>query len=106
MSADFEAAVLARQRERIVLRLYVSGPTPRSAHAIVQVRTLCEANLLGRYDLDVIDLSQSPGAAARDQIAAAPTLVRERPLPRRRFIGDMSNAARILRALDVVAAAG
>jgi len=89
----------------IVLSLYISGPTPRSARAIVNVRKLCEANLHGRYTLTVIDLSHTPALAAQHQIIAAPTLVRERPLPERRFIGDMSNAERILAGLDVVAAA-
>jgi len=104
MSADFDAAVAAAQAERVVLRLYISGPTPRSAQALVNVRQLCETNLPGRYDLTVVDLSQSPALAARHQIVAAPTLVRELPLPLRKFIGDMSNGARILRGLDVVAA--
>ncbi len=90
----------------VVLSLYISGPTPRSARAIVNVRKLCEANLPGRYTLAVIDLSQTPALAAQHQIIAAPTLVREQPLPERRFIGDMSNAQRILAGLDVVAAAG
>jgi circadian clock protein KaiB len=104
MSAEFDAAVAAAQAERIVLRLYISGPTPRSAQAIVNVRQLCEKNLRGRYELTVVDLSQSPALAARHQIIAAPTLVRELPLPERKFIGDMSNGDRILRGLDVVAA--
>jgi circadian clock protein KaiB len=88
----------------VVLSLYISGPTPRSARAIVNVRKLCEAHLPGRYALAVIDLSQTPALAAQHQVIAAPTLVREQPLPERRFIGDMSNTARILAGLDVVAA--
>ena len=100
------AATGPRDDARIVLSLYISGPTPRSARAIVNVRKLCEANLHGRYTLAVIDLSQTPALAAQHQIIAAPTLVRELPLPERRFIGDMSNAARILAGLDVVAVAG
>jgi len=104
MSADFDAAVAAARAERVVLRLYISGQTARSAQAIVNVRQLCETSLPGRYDLTVVDLSQSPALAARHQIIAAPTLVRELPLPERKFIGDMSNGARILRGLDVVAA--
>lgn len=104
MSAGFDATVAAAQAERVVLRLYISGPTPRSAQAIVNVRQLCETSLPGRYDLTVVDLSQSPALASRHQIIAAPTLVRELPLPLRKFIGDMSNSARILRGLDVFAA--
>ena len=103
MSAAFDAAAAARPSEPVVLCLYISGPTPRSAQAIVHVRDLCEAALRGRYELSVVDLSQSPAQASRHQIVAAPTLVRERPLPERRFIGDMSDVERILRGLDVVA---
>ena len=101
MNARFAAAAAEAAAQRVVLRLYVSGPTPRSAQAIVNVRRLCEANLHGRYDLTVVDLSQSPALASRHQIVAAPTLVRELPLPQRKFIGDMSDGAKILRGLDV-----
>jgi circadian clock protein KaiB len=105
MSTAFDRAAAAAQAGRVILRLYISGQTPRSAQAIVNVRQLCEANLLGRYDLTVVDLSQSPALASKHQIVAAPTLVRELPLPERKFIGDMSNVARILRGLDVAAPA-
>ena len=88
----------------MILSLYISGPTPRSATAIVNVRKLCEAHLAGRYQLAVIDLSRVPLEAARHQIIAAPTLVREAPLPERRFIGDMSDTAKLLTGLDVLAA--
>jgi circadian clock protein KaiB len=104
MSTAFEAAVAARRSEPVVLKLYISGPTPRSAEALVHVRELCEAALRGRYELRVVDLSQTPALASEHQIVAAPTLVRERPLPQRKFIGDMSDRAKILRRLDVVAA--
>ena len=104
MSTAFEAAVAARRSEPVVLKLYISGPTPRSAEALVHVRELCEAALRGRYELRVVDLSQTPALASEHQIVAAPTLVRERPLPQRKFIGDMSDGDRILRGLDVVAA--
>ena len=86
----------------VVLSLYISGPTPRSATAIVNVRKLCEAHLPGRYRLTVIDLSRTPLEAARHQIIAAPTLVREAPLPERRFIGDMSDTRKIVAGLDIL----
>ena len=90
--------------DTVVLSLYISGPTPRSASAIVNVRKLCEAHLAGRYRLAVVDLSRAPLEAARHQIIAAPTLVREAPLPERRFIGDMSDTGKLLAGLDVVPA--
>lgn len=65
------------------------------------VRAVCEAHLAGRYDLEVIDLHQRPALARREQIVAAPTLVKKHPLPLRRIIGDMSDTARLLAGLDL-----
>lgn len=86
-----------------MLELFVSGPTPRSALAIVNVRRLCEQYLRGRYRLKVIDLSHSPALAALHQVIAAPTLVCRLPLPERRFIGDMSRAEQLMVGLGLTA---
>jgi len=98
--AAFEAAA-APDTAHYVLRLYVTGTTPRSARAIVNIRKICEARLHGRYNLEIVDLSQHPTLAAGEQILAAPTLIKKLPLPLRRFIGDMSQTERILLGLDL-----
>lgn len=85
-----------------VLRLYITGPTQQSTRAVVNIRQICEEHLPGRYDLEVIDVCQHPELAAREQIIAAPTLIKELPLPLRRFIGDMSQKERILVGLDLM----
>jgi circadian clock protein KaiB len=103
-TADFEAAAAARGDNRYVLWLYVIGTTPHSARAISNIRKICEEHLQGRYDLEVMDLSQNPTLAEGDQIIAAPTLIKKLPLPLRRFIGDMSQTERILLGLDLRAA--
>ena len=51
--------------------------------------------------MEIIDIYQQPALAKERQIVAAPTLVKELPLPMRRFIGDMSQTERILQGLDV-----
>jgi circadian clock protein KaiB len=86
---------------RYVLRLYVAGETPNSVRAIVNIRKICEAELQGRYDLEVIDLYQQPQLAQGDQIVAVPTLIKKLPLPLGRIIGDMSNTERVLVGLDL-----
>jgi circadian clock protein KaiB len=96
-----ESAAAARIATRYVLRLYVTGSTPRSTRAISNIRKICEEHLDGRYDLEVVDLSQYPALAEGEQIIAVPTLIRKLPLPFRRFIGDMSRADRILLGLDL-----
>jgi circadian clock protein KaiB len=94
----------AADREHYVLRLYITGHTPLSSKAIVRIRKICEEHLEGRYDLEVIDISQNPTLAAGEQIIAAPTLIKKLPLPLRRFIGDMSQTERILLGLDLLKA--
>ena len=99
----FEEALAGQSRaERYLLRLYVTGTTPRSAKAIRNIRAICEEKLHGRYDLEVIDIYQQPELASRAQIVVAPTLVKRLPLPVRRLIGDLSNIERVLVGLDLV----
>jgi circadian clock protein KaiB len=96
-----EAAAVARANARYVLKLYITGNTPRSMQAIVNIRKICEEHLQGRYDLEVIDISRHSTLAEGEQIIAAPTLIKKLPLPLRRFIGDMSRTERILLGLDL-----
>lgn len=81
---------------RYVLRLFTSGTTPRSTRAIRNLCEICEANLKGRYDLEVIDIYQEPGRATESDIIAAPTLIKEQPLPTRRMVGDLSDRPKVL----------
>ena len=101
IAADLAAAARRPSAERYVLRLYVTGMTPRSTRAVENVRTICEEHLHGRYDLEVIDIYQQPTLAKGEQIIAAPTLVKKLPLPLRRVIGDLSNTDRVLLGLDL-----
>jgi circadian clock protein KaiB len=84
-----------------VLRLYVTGTTARSVRAITNMRRICEEYLVGRYELEVIDLYQDPTAAKENQIIAVPTLVRLLPPPLRRIIGDLSDRERVLIGLEL-----
>jgi circadian clock protein KaiB len=67
----------------------------------LNIRTICHEHLEGRYDLEVIDISQHPRLAEGARIIAAPTLIKALPLPPRRFIGDLSETSRILAGLDL-----
>jgi circadian clock protein KaiB len=97
----FEQAILDTTDSRYVLRLYVTGTTSKSIHAIANLQKICQEHLQGQYDLEVIDLYQQPTLAAGDQIIAAPTLVKELPAPLRKIIGDMSDTERVLVGLDL-----
>lgn len=100
----FEEAV--RGTALYKLALYVAGATRRSERAISNLRRLCEGRLENRYDLEVIDIYQQVERARDADILGVPTLIRLAPLPVRRVIGDLSDEARLLRALDLEAGDG
>ena len=93
----------ARRATKYVLRLYVAGATARSQQAILRARELCETELEGNYELEVIDIYQRPILARDGQIVATPTLVKEFPLPVRRLIGNLANGS-VLAAVDLAPA--
>jgi len=95
------AAARGSGSERWVLRLFVSGLTQRSIHAVETIRAICEEHLPGRYELEVIDIYQQPDLARGEQIVAAPTLIKQLPLPLRRLIGNLSNTERVIVGLDL-----
>ena len=87
--------------EKYVIKLYVTGQTPRAQTAIDNLRRLCEQELGGRYDLVVIDVLERPQLAEDEKILATPTVVKELPVPIRRIIGDLSDSGRVLLGLDL-----
>jgi len=96
----FELA-LEKTDARYVLRLYVTGMTPRSQKAIENIKEISEEHLAGRYDLEVIDIFQQPERAQEAQVVATPTLIKQLPLPLRKLIGDMSDKDRVLIGLGI-----
>jgi circadian clock protein KaiB len=87
--------------EPYILKLYVTGLTTRSQRAMATLRRLCDAELAGRYELVVVDVLERPELAERDKVLATPTVIKERPEPERRIIGDLSDPGRVLAALDL-----
>ena len=100
-TAEYERLSERRKRERYVLRLYVTGMTPRSTAALTTIKELCEQHLKGRYELEVVDIYQHPELASVEQIVAVPTLVKQLPSPLRKLIGNLSDRERVLYGLDL-----
>ncbi len=100
-SAEFERLLDGQEREEFVLRLYITGLTPRSTQAIHTIKDICEVELEGHYELEVIDLAKQPELAKEEDIIAAPTLLKKLPLPLRRLIGDLSDRERVLAGLGL-----
>ena len=84
---------------KFVLKLYVTGQTPKSERAIANMRRICEQELNGQYELIVIDVLERPQLAEDEKILATPTLVKELPPPLSRVVGDLSNTEKVLLGL-------
>jgi circadian clock protein KaiB len=84
-----------------LLRLYVTGTSPRAQAAIANLRRICEQELHGEYELEIIDVLKNPELAENDKILATPTLIKQLPPPLRRVIGDLSDKEKVLLGLEV-----
>ncbi|MET0837590.1 MAG: circadian clock KaiB family protein [Marmoricola sp.] len=83
------------------LTLYVSGASPRSAEAIATVRRICDEDLAGHADLDVVNAIEHPRRVVNDRIIALPTLVKRAPEPARQLVGDLTDPDRVRLGLDL-----
>jgi circadian clock protein KaiB len=91
----------ARRKEGFVLRLFIAGMSSRSVAAIHSIKTICEQHLEGKYQLEIVDLYRQPARAKKDQIVAAPTLIKQGPLPLKRIVGSMADQDRLMHGLNV-----
>jgi circadian clock protein KaiB len=81
--------------------LFVTGASSRTGTAIANLRRICEQELEGQYDLEIIDVLEYPDLAEDEKILATPTLIKSLPLPLRRVIGDLSDKEKVLLGLEV-----
>jgi circadian clock protein KaiB len=87
---------------KYVLKLYVTGTTPRSQSAIKNLKKILSQDYKGTYSLKVIDVMKQPKLAEDDKILATPTLIKILPPPVARIIGDLSDREKVLLGLDFV----
>lgn len=99
--ARFEARLEEQESASYVLTLFVTGASEMSGRAITNVRALCDEHLEGRYTLEVVDVHRDPSLMSAHDVVAAPTLIKEQPLPKRMLVGDLSDTVRVLAALDI-----
>jgi circadian clock protein KaiB len=82
------------------LTLYVTGQSVRSERAVANLRRICD-RLRAPCEMTVVDVLERPQLAEQEKILATPTVIRDRPLPRRRVIGDLSDERRVVLELDL-----
>jgi len=86
---------------KYVLKLYVTGESGLSARAIANLQRITKESLKGQCVMEIIDILKSPKLAVDNRIVVTPTLIRSRPLPLRRVIGDLSDTENVLDGLGL-----
>ncbi|MFO8009457.1 MAG: circadian clock KaiB family protein [Dehalococcoidia bacterium] len=88
---------------KVVLKLYTAGKnlSPQESATLENLRRICDAELGGQYELEIIDILENPAIAEAEEIIATPTLVKELPPPPKRIIGEISNTEKILMELEL-----
>lgn len=86
---------------KYLLKLYITGQTPRAALAIGNLQRICAEELEGKYELQIIDVLEHPQLAEDEKVLATPTLIKSLPPPLRRVIGDLSDTEKVLLGLDL-----
>lgn len=89
-------------KDKIILKIFITGNTPRSEKALSNLNSICEEELKGRYELAIIDVLERPHMAEEEKIIATPTVIKLMPLPAKRIIGDLSDKKNVLLNLDII----
>lgn len=82
-------------------QLFVAGDTPNSVEALGNLTRLCQENLSGRHEIDVIDVFRDPARTLAEGILMTPTLIKLAPPSVIRIVGTLSNAQVMFQALGV-----
>ncbi|MFO7924263.1 MAG: circadian clock KaiB family protein [Bacteroidales bacterium] len=86
---------------KYLLRLFITGSSPRSIRAVNNLTGICSKYMDGDYELQIVDIYEKPELAGEDQIIAIPTLIRILPAPERRIIGDLSHTEEVMAGLGL-----
>jgi len=86
---------------KFIFKLYITGHTPASERAVINLRNMCEKEFGDICRVTIIDVLEYPQLAEEEKILATPTLIKEMPPPSRRIIGDLSDEEKLITRLDL-----
>lgn len=80
-------------------RIYIAGSSSRNRELVTTFREACSKLFSNNHQIDVIDIVKKPKEAEINKILATPTIVRVRPFPEKRIIGDFGEAGKASQAI-------
>jgi len=88
---------------RYKFSVYVAHGKRMSDLAVKRLKKICEENIPGEYQIEVIDIAKRPDVARNQNIVATPAIFRTLPAPLRKSIGDLSDKDKAILGLDLLA---
>lgn len=86
---------------RILFKIYLAGLTPRNKMLVSTFREICSKRLeQPQHQVLIIDILKNPTEAEAKKILATPTIIREKPYPEKRVIGDFRDSDKAEQALN------
>jgi circadian clock protein KaiB len=87
---------------RYKFSVYIARETRMSDLAVERLTKICEENIPGEYQIEVIDIAKRPDLARNQDIVATPAVFRTLPAPLRKSIGDLSDKDKAILGLDLL----
>ncbi len=87
--------------EQYTFTLYVAGDGDLATRALANFDRLIRARFPDRCSLTTVDILKEPRRAREQRVIATPLLVRERPPPVVKILGDLSQESKILSQLGL-----
>ncbi|AGA89780.1 KaiB domain-containing protein [Thioflavicoccus mobilis 8321] len=86
-----------------LLSLYIAGRTAAAERALRNLKEIISPLAVDgrRLEIEVIDILEHPQLAEDDRILATPVVIKKRPPPVRRVVGDLSEHDKVLIGLDL-----
>ena len=91
-----------KNEEKFTFQLFIVGSSIINTVAVKNCKTILEDNLKGRYSLEIVDISQNPTLAQKEDIIATPILIMKSPIPGIRMIGDFSDTKKFLKKFFIL----
>jgi circadian clock protein KaiB len=89
------------QQDQVIyqLLLFVAGKEPNSTLARQNLETFCQAELKGRYQLQIVDVFEDHRLALEHRVLVTPCLVKVSPLPSVMIAGTLRDEEKVRIAL-------
>jgi circadian clock protein KaiB len=87
--------------KRVLFKIYVVGKGAKNNCTINNFTKACKDSLLpGTYEIQVINLLKNIDEAEKKNILGTPLIIKERPLPEKRVIGEIPHPNKGTEALN------